>query len=96
MKQNQESIMEYVLGLFFHVNHGLEINDVKKYLSNTNALHRNQEFKKEIAEAIINEALSPQQFEKLTGEEFETQKELSQFLINDIWKPLYGDEPIKA
>ncbi len=93
-KMEKETVLEYVMGLYFHVNHSLSIEDVKKYLQNPNLLERANEFKKQLASAIVNSSITPQKFERLTAEEFETQEEVNNFLKTEIWQPLYGDEPM--
>lgn len=91
----KETILEYVLGLYFHVEHGLGIDDAKKYINNPNVSERKSEFKKQLRVAILNNSVTPKLFERITSEELDTQEEVNSFLINEIWKPLYGDEPIK-
>ncbi len=55
------------------------------------------EFKKNLADIIINSKLPPEICSYMTSLEgyYETQDEVDVFLINEIWKPLYSDEPIK-
>lgn len=55
---------------------------------------REREFKKELAEAILNKTITTQEFERLTDIDFDTQEEIVEFLISEIWKPLYGNEPV--
>ncbi len=78
------------------VEHGLGIDDVKKYLNNPNVSDRNQVFKAELVNSLLKQPITPQEFEKLTAEELETQEEVNEFLKNEIWKPLYGNEPVKC
>ena len=94
MAEKIESILEYVLGLYFHVNHGLDVEDAAKYVNNPNASFRKDQFKHELANAITNHLLSPQVFERITGDEYETQEEVDEFLKREIWQPIYGDESI--
>lgn len=89
-----ETILDNVLSLYFHVNHNFDIDDVKRYLNNTNAPNRRIDFKNELAQSILNQSINPQKFEKLTGDDYETQEEVDEFLKTEIWQPLYGDEPI--
>ena len=88
------SILQYVLRLYYHVEVLLDMQELKQYISNDKFQNRNAEFKKELAEAILERHISTQKFEKLTGEDFETQEEVNEFLKTEIWQPLYGDEPI--
>lgn len=58
--------------------------------------NREYEFRQELANAILNDTISIKEFENLTDIDFETQEEVNEFLKTEIWKPLYGNEPIKA
>lgn len=82
--------MKYVLSLYFHVEHGFGITDVETYISNANVPDRRQNLKEELRETINKNVTSPREFEQLTADELETQEEVNEFLINEIWKPLYG------
>ncbi len=54
---------------------------------------RTRQFKAELAEAILRGTITTAEYETLTGEEFDSQDELSQWL-REFWRDLYGDEPI--
>jgi hypothetical protein len=95
MESKKESNLEHVLKLFFYAEHGLDITDVKEYLDNLDFTERKVIFKYELANAILTQSISINRFEQLTGIDYETQKEVDEFLIEQIWKPLYGDEPVK-
>jgi len=96
MQEKNGTVLEYVLGLYFHVNHGFGVEDVKNYLDNPKVSDRSQLFKKELAQAIVNHSISPKEFERLTAVDYETQEEVDEFLKTEIWQPIYGNEPIKA
>lgn len=89
-------LLKYILETYCHVKYFTDDwESVRKFLSHPNFPDRNREFKKQLGQAITDHTLSTKEFEKLTGEEFETQKELNEFLKTEVWKPLYGDEPIE-
>ncbi len=67
---------------------------IKQSLRHPDFPNREKEFKKELVDAIKNQTINLKEFEKLTGIDYEMQDEVDEFLINEIWKPLYGDEPI--
>lgn len=96
MQEKNETVLDYVLGLYFHVNHGFGIDDVKNYLDNPKVSDRSQLFKKELAQAIVNHSIGTKEFERLTADDYETQEEVDEFLKTEIWQPLYGDEPIEV
>ena len=93
LKNNE--ILKYVLETYCHVEYFTsDWESVKRFLNHPNFPDRNAEFKKELAQAITEHRISTQEFEKLTGEEYETQKEVDDFLVREIWQPLYGNEPV--
>lgn len=52
------------------------------------------EFRKQLAAAIKNQSMSPEQYETLTGEDFDSQEALIEWL-EELWTHLYGDKPIE-
>ena len=50
-------------------------------------------FRNQLAEAILHKRMTPAQYEKLTGEDFDTPDDLNAWL-RELWKELYGDEAI--
>lgn len=95
LKQGQ--ILKHILETYCHVEYFTDDwESVKRFLNHPNFPDRNAEFKKELAQAIIEHTISTKEFEKLTAEEYETQEEVDSFLIREVWQPLYGDEPIKT
>jgi hypothetical protein len=50
-------------------------------------------FREELAQAILNHTLSPQDYEALTDEDFDTPEELEDWL-REFWRKLYGTDPI--
>lgn len=82
------------LRLYFHVEVTQDIDELNSFLNSKNFPKRNEEFRKELLQKINNSEVSVNEFEKLTGIDYESQEEVNEFLIDEIWKPLYGDEPI--
>lgn len=50
-------------------------------------------FRNQLAEAILHNRMTPEQYEKLTGEDFDTPEDLNAWL-RELWKLLYGEQPI--
>jgi hypothetical protein len=50
-------------------------------------------FRNQIAFAILHSTISPEQYEALTGQDFDTQKDLNEWL-RELWKELYGDRSV--
>lgn len=96
MSEPTKSELEKVLFNRFDVDIAPDYESLKNYLNNPNFPERGNIFKRELAETILNDRLSPENYEKLTNHDLETQEEVNEFLISEIWKPLYGDEPIQG
>lgn len=67
--------------------------DLKRSLRAPKFPNREKEFRHQLAYAIINQTISPSQYEKLTDLELETYEEVAQELT-ELWMYLYGDEPV--
>lgn len=52
-------------------------------------------FRAQLADAIWNATISPQQYEALTGEDFDTQDDL-QDRLRELWKEIYGEAPVSG
>lgn len=91
---NEQSILERILETRFNVDVATDYESLKKFLRHPSFLDRENEFKQELADAILNNTLSPEKMTDLTDADYETQEEVNDLLIKEIWQPLYGDEPI--
>ena len=96
MNEVTKSELEKVLFNRFDVDVVPDYDDLKNYLNNPEFPERGENFKHELADAVLNNKLTPERYEKLTNHESETQEEVNRFLISEIWQPLYGDEPIQV
>lgn len=54
-----------------------------------------EQFRRQLADAILHDTITPEQYEQLTDEDFDTQEELSKWLAS-IWHKLYGDQPLST
>lgn len=88
--------LSYILSAYFDVDVVTNYQSMKRFLQHPNFPNRNDGFRKELASAIIYHKITPKIYEDLTNHDLETQEEVNEFLINEIWKPLYGDEPIEG
>lgn len=70
------------------------IDVLKKELNNPKYPEKLSLFKKEFAEAILTEAITPERYEQITGEDFDTQEDLNVWL-EKIWKNIFGATDIK-
>lgn len=52
-------------------------------------------FKRGLAEAILQNTIAPPEYERLTGEDFDTVGELNSWL-RELWASVFGDAPIRA
>jgi hypothetical protein len=88
-------LLTSVLRRHFNVN-GFERDWVETLHSELNwsgEPERAQLFRQQLATAILHNTITPEQYEELTEEDFDTQAELKQWL-RDVWKKLYGNEDI--
>ncbi len=92
----KKDLLNTIIENRFYAGAVYDYENLMKFLLHQDFPNRNSEFKKELLEAIQSSNISIDKFENLTGIDYETQKEVNEFLTNEIWKPLYGDEPIKT
>lgn len=95
MSEAAKSELEKMLFNRFDVDVVPEYENLKSYLKNPDFPERENNFKHELADAILNHKLTPETYGKLTNHELETQEEVDEFLKTEIWQPLYGNEPIE-
>lgn len=98
--QNLKSIIDnetlyHFLECNFNVDVVTDYEYMKRYVSDPNFPNRNEEFKKALADAILYHKITPETYERITDAELETQEEIDELLVNDIWKVIYGNEPIR-
>ena len=94
MIETNTKLLEQILESRFYAEAVENYDSLKKFLGHPNFPDREREFKKQLATAILQSAVSPKRYEKLTNHELETQEEVNELLKIEIWQPLYGDEPI--
>jgi hypothetical protein len=66
------------------------VESLQRTLNNPKSPDRAQQFRKEFGEIIRNQLLSPTEYERLTGEDFDSQIELDAWL-REVWEQLYGE-----
>ena len=71
----------------------LSINDLAYDLQNSIKPRIAKKFKEQFANAIMKGTITPKIYEELTGEDFDTQKDLEKRL-NELWVQIFDDEPI--
>ena len=58
--------------------------------SDPKSREREQQFRRQLADAVLRRSLTKEDYEILTDEDFDTQDDL-QRRLEDVWKELYGD-----
>lgn len=91
----EQTILERILETRFNVDVPTNYESLKRFLQHPNFPGREKDFKHELADAILNKTFTPDRVTELTDADYETQEEVDQLLIKEIWEPLYGSEPIK-
>lgn len=94
--ESKKQLLTKIIEDRFYAGAVYDYENLTKFLSHPSFPHREREFKEELSEAICNSKVSINEFEKLTGIDYETQKEVDEFLKTEIWQPLYDDEPVKV
>lgn len=91
---SEQSILKRLLETTFSMGVETDWDDLKRFLKDPNFPDREKTFKNELADAITDHKISPEEFEDLTAIDQDEQEDVDEFLIEEIWKPLYGDEII--
>lgn len=68
-------------------------SDLRAYLRNPHAPLPEQEFKRLLADSILNKRFSVEEYERLTDVDCETREEVAEDLAQ-LWRLVFGDEPI--
>ena len=50
-------------------------------------------FRNQLADAILHQTVTPENYEKLTGQTFDAQQDLQKWLL-ELWEVLYGNKPV--
>ncbi len=95
-KENNQNLLERILENRFYAEAVEDYDSLKNFLTHPKFPNRAIEFKRELADAILNHKITPELYENLTNHELENQQEVDEFLKNEIWQPLYGNEPVKV
>lgn len=92
---SEDSVLKGVLESFFCQGVEFTYDELSAYLNNPEFPGRARKFKRELAEAIVNHTISPEEFESLTAVDQDSQEDVDEFLTTDIWDPLYQNEPVR-
>ncbi len=88
-------LLKDIIKRHFNMNYMSSAETILRELENPDFPNRKVEFKQQLKKAVTENSLSAEELENLTDDEFETQKEANDFLRNEVWKTIYGNEPIK-
>jgi hypothetical protein len=93
--QTISELLAHVLKTYCNINY--MTNDwhvsLQHMLNHSDSSDKAALFRQQLADAILTRSITPQQYEFLTDEEFETPEELEDRL-REIWHDLYGNEPV--
>lgn len=87
--------LAHVLETYCHVEYFTDDwSRVKNYLNHPSGVpDRASLFRQQLAEAILHHTITSAQYEKLTGEDFDTPEALEKQL-REIWRYMYEGEPV--
>ncbi|WP_218081685.1 hypothetical protein [Anthocerotibacter panamensis] len=88
-------LLAHILETYCNINYLRDdwSESVKRVLNNPTFPEKAIQFRKQLVDAILLRTITPNQYEKLTDEDFDTPEELEERL-RELWKDLYGDEPV--
>jgi hypothetical protein len=92
---DEESSLRRILKTEFKQGLGPNYDGIRSYLDHPNFPNRGRRFKQELADAILNHKVTPEEFEKLTDVDQDSQEDVDQFLKVELWDPLYPNEPVR-
>ena len=92
---SQESPLRTVLETEFSQGVATDWDALDRYLNHPRFPNRARDFKRELADAILNHTLSPKEFECLTVIDKDSQEDVDGFLLEELWMPLFPDEPVR-
>ena len=90
-----ETLLEGVLATEFSQDIATDWDGLQRFLNHPNFPNRAREFKQELADAILNHRITPDKFERLTALDQDSQEDVDEFLIEEIWNQLYPNEPVR-
>ena len=59
-------------------------------LARPESREREQMFRRQLADALLHRSITIEDYERLTGEDFDTEDDLQRWLA-EVWKRLYGE-----
>jgi hypothetical protein len=92
---SEESNLKRILQTRFTQGVETDWDGIDRFLNHPDFPRRAREFKRELADAILNHRLTPKDFEDLTAIDKERQEDVDAFLRDEIWEQLYEDEPVR-
>jgi hypothetical protein len=92
---NDDSLLKYILEAYFTAGVESDYDEINGYLNNSNFPARARAFKKELADAILNHTITPEEFETVTAVDQDSQEDVDTFLKTQLWDPLYNNEPVR-
>jgi hypothetical protein len=93
--QSISELLAHILKTYCNINYMTNDWHIKllQVLNHPDFPNKEMLFRQQLADAILNHSITPEQYESLTDEEFETTEELEERL-REIWHDLYGNEPV--
>ena len=93
---NIPDLLTKVLGDYWHVN-SIDDNaasDIKRMLNSPKFPDRDATFCQQLSSAIREQFISPEEYERLTGEDLESREEVAGRL-RELWRDIYDDRPLE-
>lgn len=93
--QEPASTLQYVLETHCSANwfDDSSVLSIKRFLNQPDFPDRSEQFKQELATAILHHTITPEKYERLTDVAYDEQESVDREL-HELWQHLYGNEPV--
>lgn len=91
----EESILERILQTRFTQGVDTDWDGIDRFLNHPEFPTRARDFRRELADAILNHTITPEDFLALTAIDKESQEDVDAFLREEIWDQMYENEPVR-
>ncbi|MDM7920751.1 MAG: hypothetical protein QUS14_00510 [Pyrinomonadaceae bacterium] len=92
---SEESILKRILQTRFSQGVETDWDGLDRFLNHPEFPTRARDFRRELADAILNHTISPEEFEELTAIDRESQDDVDSFLREEVWEQMYENEPVR-
>lgn len=93
-KSEPQDQFERLVTTYLNVD-AVQLDSLRAYIRHRATHAIVMEFRKGLADSILEGKLKKGRYEDLTDEDFDTEQEFA-FWLRQVWKAVFGDEPVSA